>query len=76
MTRAAEWVPLSEVRKSDWICEPSSGQPALVSEAVSQGDDVRVAFKTGPPGRVGYTGKADSTICRLVRVRGQKARKK
>lgn len=72
----AEWVPLSEIRKSDWICEPSSGQPGLVSEAIPQNGKVRVAFKIGPPGRVGYTGEANSVVCRLVRVRGQKARKK
>lgn len=70
--RVAEWVLLSEVRRSDWVCDPTSGQPGLVSEVTLDGERVIVRFRIGPPGRLGYIGMAGDQACRLVRKRGQK----
>lgn len=73
MTRVAEWVALSKIRSGDWVCDPSTGQPGLVSEVIDLGDGKRaVKFKVGPPGRLGYIGHAANVTCRLVRKKGSR----
>lgn len=68
--RVAEWVPASQLRRLDWVIEPSCGQHGRIELIETTDELVTIQFAEGhsPPGITGFAISPERDICRMRKI--------